>query len=100
MYEPAWKRLVEGLKEQGFQSRYLDRLWDRLGPGAKQMAAANGYDTLRREIMEEMGYALRQAEEKVDLAMLMVELAAAAIDENRNPADTELLAEKYRTHVR
>lgn len=98
MYEPAWKRLVEGLKEQGFESRYLDRLWDRLSPGARQIAAASGYDMLKREIMEEMGYALRQAEEKVNLAMLLVELTATAIEENRDPSETEPLAAKYRHH--
>lgn len=82
--EPAWKRLVRDLKERGFESKYLDRLYERLSPVAVQAAAQNGFRALEREILEEMAYALCRAEDKVNFALLEVDLAGAAIDENED----------------
>ena len=86
MYEPAWKRLVESLNDRGFESRYLDRLMDRLGTVTMKMAVGRGYHTLEREIIEEMAYALRRAEDKVNLALLRVDLALDEITNNGDPS--------------
>lgn len=95
MFEPVWKRLVEALHEQGFESRYLDRLMDRLSPAAVQIAAGSGFNALQREIVEEMASALCRAEDKVNLAMLQMELADAAVTDNRDAARVEELEDAY-----
>jgi hypothetical protein len=83
VFEPAWKRIVESLKERGYESRYLDRLYERLSPAAANAAMGSGYETLQREILEEMGHALQRAEDKLNFALLEVELAADELDSNR-----------------
>ncbi|MEW5852797.1 MAG: hypothetical protein AB2A00_28700 [Myxococcota bacterium] len=65
--EPLWKQLVEELKAQGHQSPYLDRLRERLP------ATFNTFD-LQREMLQEMAHALGKAEDKVNLALLKLEL--------------------------
>lgn len=49
--EPAWKRLVRDLKDRGFESQYLDRLYERLSPAAVHAATAAGFRALEREIV-------------------------------------------------
>lgn len=97
MHEPIWKRLVESLDERGFESRYLDRLMDRLNPIARQIAMGRGFQALQHELIEEMAYALRKAEDKVNLALLHVDLADEAIRENADPARSDELEEAYET---
>ena len=92
MYEPAWKQLVQNLKERGFESQYLDRLYARLSPLATRGAAAHGLHALEREILEEMAHALCRAEDKVNLALLEVDLAAEALDEAHGGYDADALA--------
>lgn len=95
MFEPAWKRLVESLHAKGFESRYLDRLMDRLSTAAVQVAAKDGFKALEKELIAEMGYALRCAEDKVNLALLHVDLAQDALDDNREPARVAELEREY-----
>jgi hypothetical protein len=71
-----WKRLVADLIEAGHESPYLDRLRDRLG-----MRSLSHRD-LEREILEEMAYSLGRAEDKVNVALLELELL------DRDPATT------------
>lgn len=73
MSEPAWKRLVEDLSAKGYQSPHLDRLKDRLPSGG-------GYRELQLEILQEMASALGRAADKVDHALLKLELLGHGID--------------------
>ena len=95
MNEPVWKRLVESLDERGFESRYLDRLMDRLSPDAVRVAMSRGYGALEREIIEEMAYALRRTEDKLNLALLHVDLAQEALDSNTDDARWDELEDAY-----
>ncbi len=78
--EPAWKSIVRDLKESGFESKYLDRLYDRIGPAAASVAAADGFRALEREILEEMAEALRRAEDKVNFTLLQADVARKEFD--------------------
>lgn len=73
MHQPAWKKLVEELKDSGHQSVYLDRLRERLNVSASQ-------DDLKKEILREMASALGRAEDKVNVALLRLELLEARIE--------------------
>ena len=98
MSEPVWKRLVESLDSRGFESRYLDRLMDRLGTHATQVAMGDGFQALQREMIEEMAYALRRAEDKVNLALLHCDLALEAIRENTDPTAEAALEASFNEH--
>jgi len=80
MSEPLWKGLIETLKEREFRSPYLDRL-------ERTMQATQGRGSVEREILEEMAYALRRAEDKINVALLECDVAAEAIEAARDAAD-------------
>ena len=67
MKDPPWKRLVEELKDQGYESIYLDRL--RASLDVEQQ-----HGVLEKEIVQEMAYALGRSAAKVDHALLELEL--------------------------
>ena len=67
MREPPWKRLVEELKDQGYESIYLDRLRATLD-------VEQQHGILEKEIVQEMAYALGRSAAKVDHALLELEL--------------------------
>lgn len=75
--ERPWQSLVRELRDAGIESPYLERLRARHDVAAAQEA-------LEKEIIQEMALALGRAGEKVDVALLRLELAgkalAAAID--------------------
>ena len=73
MREAPWSRLVRELKDTGYESPYLDRLRARLDP---EEAVAR----LETEIVQEMAQALGRTEDKLNYALLRVELAGRAID--------------------
>ena len=77
MPERPWQALVRQLTDAGYESPYLDRLRARVDPAQAQ-------DTLEQEIIREMAAALGRAEDKLNAALLRLELAgralAAAID--------------------
>lgn len=75
---PAWKNLVAALEGTGFESPYLDRLRARVTPEAAHQA-------LEQEIIAEMANALGRAEDKVDAALLRLDLAARAIEQAPDP---------------
>lgn len=77
MTQPLWKRLVEDLTAQGYRSPHLDRLRERL-PRAGGMS---GLREIELEIAQEMAASLGRAAEKVDVALLELELLGRAIDE-------------------
>lgn len=73
MPEAPWTRLVRELKDTGYESPYLDRLRARLDP-------AEAVARLETEIVQEMAQALGRTEDKLNYALLRLELAARAID--------------------
>lgn len=66
--EPAWKKLVEELTRDGYESPYLDRLLARVDP-------EQALEDVEREIVQEMAASLGRAEERVNHALLELELA-------------------------
>lgn len=73
MRDTPWSRLVRELKDTGYESPYLDRLRARLDP-------AEAVARLETEIVQEMAQALGRTEDKLNYALLRLELAAHAIE--------------------
>ena len=69
MFERPWRSLVRELSDSGFESPYLDRLRARVDVAAAQ-------EELEKEIVREIAAALGRSGEKVDVALLRLELAA------------------------
>ncbi|HEY8516727.1 MAG TPA: hypothetical protein VIS07_14560 [Candidatus Binatia bacterium] len=74
MRDAPWTRLVRELKDAGYESPYLDRLRARLDP-------AEAFVQLEKEIVREMASALGRTEDKLNYALLRLELARRAVDE-------------------
>jgi hypothetical protein len=72
--EPPWKRLVEDLKSRGHQSQHLQRLQERLPK------PQDGFRALELEILQEMASSLARAGDKVDHALLQLEVLGDEID--------------------
>ncbi len=70
---PPWKRLVDQLTDEGYESPYLDRLRQRLDVYQAQ-------EDLEKEILQEMASALGRAEEKVLVALLELEVIGRELD--------------------
>jgi hypothetical protein len=81
--EPTWKRLVEQLRAEGHKSPYLDRL--------KQRLPASGLADVAAEILREMASALGRSEDKVNVALLELEVMGKKLDAlaARKDADPE-----------
>lgn len=91
MREPPWKKLVDELTARGYQSPYLERLRSRLG-------GYYGAADLEQEIIQEMASALGRTEEKVNLALLELELIDRRIAESvdvASPAELDALYEAF-----
>ena len=86
MDEPPWKRLVEELKDQGFESIYLDRL-------RASLDVAQQHAILEKEIIQEMAYALGKSAAKVDHALLELELLHREMAEADSEAERRALQE-------
>jgi hypothetical protein len=74
MREAPWTKLVRELKDTGYESPYLDRLRARLDP-------SEAVARLEAEIVQEMAQALGRTGDRLNYALLRLELAARAIDE-------------------
>jgi hypothetical protein len=73
MRDAPWTRLVRELKDTGYESPYLDRLRARVDPG-------EAFARLETEIVQEMAQALGRTEDKLNYALLRLELAGRALD--------------------
>jgi hypothetical protein len=73
MRPAPWTSLVRTLADAGHQSPYLDRLRARVDPSRAQ-------DDLETEIRAEIAAALGRAEDKVNAALLRLELAGRDLD--------------------
>lgn len=82
MSEPAWKSLVDQLIDEGHESEYLDRLRSRYDVGAQR-------ESLEREILQEMASALARAEDKVNVALLWLEVLGKRCDEAPDAKNVE-----------
>ena len=87
--EPVWKQLVESLRAREFDSPYLDRLQQR-------MQAVRQRKSLEQEILEEMADALRRAEDKVNFALLKLDVIDAELS-NAEPAERPAVASEFNT---
>ena len=91
MREAPWKRLVEELKDQGYESVYLDRL--RASLDVEQQ-----HGVLEKEVVQEIAYALGRSAAKVDHALLELELLLrelrTANSEQRRRALLQAIADK------
>jgi hypothetical protein len=72
MRDAPWRTLIRELTDAGYESPYLDRLRQRLD-------VAQAHESLEREILHEMACALGRAEDKLNAALLRLELAANAL---------------------
>lgn len=78
MRAPPWKTLVRELSRSGFESPYLDRL-------KRKVDVELATEELEKEIVQEMASALGRAGDKVDYALLRLDLVADAIEKARTP---------------
>ncbi len=78
--ERPWQALVRELRDTGYESPYLDRLRARYDVYAAQ-------EELEKEIIREMAAALGRAGEKVDYALLRLELTGKALAAATDPAE-------------
>jgi hypothetical protein len=72
MSERPWQALVRELRDTGYESPYLERLRARHDVAAAQ-------EQLEKEIIREMAQALGRSGEKVDVALLRLDLAGRAV---------------------
>jgi hypothetical protein len=84
MSERPWQSLIRELRDSGHESPYLERLRARHDVAAAQ-------EQLEKEILREMAQALGRSGEKVDVALLHLEIAgrdvtAARTDDERERA--------------
>jgi predicted nuclease with TOPRIM domain len=69
--------LVEDLTARGYQSPHLERLRERLPRG-------HDIRSIEAEMLQEMADSLARAGEKVDHALLQLELIGRAVDEGKS----------------
>mmetsp|Transcript_38123 Transcript_38123/g.91951 ORF Transcript_38123/g.91951 Transcript_38123/m.91951 type:complete len:191 (+) Transcript_38123:41-613(+) len=67
-----WQSLARKLQDEGFESKYLDRL-------QKTVTCDQAVDELEREILREMGGALRRMEDRLNYKLLLLEVAGRDI---------------------
>lgn len=85
---PPWQKLVRELRDEGYQSPYLDRLRQRLD-------VYQAEEQLEKEIVREMATALGRAEEKLLVALLEVERAGRALDGAREESVRRSLTARF-----
>jgi hypothetical protein len=88
MRDAPWRTLVRDLTDAGYESPYLDRLRRRVDTTAPQA-------TLEQEIIAEMAAALGRAEDKLNAALLRLELAGRVLGTASDPAERERAASAF-----
>jgi hypothetical protein len=86
--ERPWQSLIRELRDSGYESPYLDRLRARYDVYAAQ-------EQLEKEIIREMAAALGRAGEKVDIALLRLELAGRALAAATDPKERARLTTEF-----
>jgi hypothetical protein len=90
--DPAWRSLVRELTDSGFESDYLDRLRARVD-------VAQAQTSLETEIIAEMASALGRAEDKLNVALLRLEIATRELAD-AGPSDRDRCLVAYDTRHR
>lgn len=90
MHEPPWKALVIRLRDEGYESQYLDRLRTVMPVESHQTA-------LEHEIRQEMASALGRTEAKVNAALLELELAERALEKAVSDAEIQTARTQFVT---
>jgi hypothetical protein len=88
MPQPPWHKLVRELRDEGYDSPYLDRLRQRLDVYEAQ-------EQLEKEIAREIAAALARTEEKVLVALLRLELAGRDCDRAERDAQRRLRIARF-----
>lgn len=88
MRDAPWRTLVRDLTAAGYESPYLDRLRQRVDTSASQ-------ESLERELVAEMAAALGRAEDKLNAALLRLELAGRALDAAGDAAERARCADAF-----
>jgi len=88
--ERPWQSLVRELRDSGFESPYLERLRARHDVAAAQ-------EQLEKELIREMAEALGRAGEKVDVALLRLDVVGRALAAAVDPAERRRLADEFNT---
>ena len=88
MTERPWQSLARELRDCGFESPYLERLRARHDVAAAQ-------EQLEKEIIREMAEALGRAGEKVDVALLRLEVTGRALAAAVDPAERHRLTGEF-----
>ena len=86
MYEPDLKHRIEALVREGVESPYIDRLRARVNP-------AQSFRDIEREIVSEMAQALGMSEEKLERALLELDVIAHRIKSLGDSPDAQRLAD-------
>jgi hypothetical protein len=86
--ETTWKKLVRELTSEGYESPYLDRLRARL-----DLRVA--FESLEKEIAREMASALGRAGEKVDVALLRLDVAGREVDAAGDDRERRRAVERF-----
>jgi hypothetical protein len=86
--ERPWQSLVRELRDSGFESPYLERLRARHDVAAAQ-------EQLEKEIIREMAEALGRSGEKVDVALLRLEVTGCALAAATDPSERDRLAAEF-----
>jgi len=82
-----WERLAKQLKDEGYESKYLNRLQKKVSSLEAEI------DELEKEILQETACALRKTEDKVNYALLRLEVSGREI----NRAET---SEERKHHIK
>ena len=88
MARKRFDALVQSLTSAGYESPYLERLRRRLGP-------EQAYQDLRTEIVRETAAALGRSAEKVDVALLRLELARDAVAAAANARERRSAVQRF-----
>ncbi len=88
MRERSWQRLVRELGDTGYESPYLDRLRRRIDVDQAQAQ-------LEQEIIREMAAALGRAEDKLNHALLRLELAGQDVAAAGDDAERRRCIERF-----
>ena len=88
MRAAPWKNLVRELSREGYESPYLERL-------RRKIDIELTVDELEREIVREMATALGRAGEKVDWALLRLDVLDREVARSNEPVERRRLIEQW-----
>lgn len=88
MIDPLLRERVDRLARQGVESPYLDRLRARINP---EQAVAD----IEREILQEIAEALGRSEERLEYALLELDLVEQSLRASPDPAQEADLAASH-----